>query len=400
MSRIDYLYCVNLEQFTKITMNKNNTLLFITILPLVLLVVMAFSPPIVNNERLYSFVRVGVLGFLMILAFLSKSYRALNNQFILNSLIIAVFSGIIVFFLYAFSFRVGWHDVISLIIVILSISIGYSLSFTDGQIEFTLLVYGALSVVLGVYSMIYYVGAVTLADYMYAVDTKNLVGQIVATAGIGLVVTTLKRHFMLIKIVLIGLIVILLFVLRCKTALVAFFLFAVFYYRHLFKSSSIFVLMVAVAIICVVYYTQIYSFLETVFVGTKDIVDLNDFTSDRLDRNRDGIAFFLSHPFFGELKIESGIQNIHNYVIKRLAGYGLFSLPFIVFYFYYFISFIKQLLSFKNKRMDSTGLLMLIIPFFSSLLEPSAPFGPGLIQTVPFIFYGLYLRYYKASFSE
>ena len=240
--------------------------------------------------------------------------------------------------------------------------------------------------------MIYFVGAVTLADYMYAVDTKNLVGQIVATAGIGLVVTTAKHRYMLPKLVLIGLVIILLFVLRCKTALVAFVLFGVYYFRSYFKSSLAFVLVFLVAIACVVYSSQIYSFFERVFVGTKEVIDLNDFTSDRIDRDRDGIAFFISHPIWGELKVESGLENIHNYVIKRLAAYGLFSFPYLLFYFYYFIILIKQWLSLKRNEIEYAGLLMLIIPFFSSLLEPSAPFGPGLIQIIPFIFYGLYLR--------
>lgn len=379
------------------SINRKSSFLFVATLLLVLLVVTAFFPPVLDNSRYYSLTKYGVFGLLVLLAFFSKCYKSFQNEFIRKSLIITIIAVFLVFFLYAFSFRIGWYDATSLISIVLAVSIGYSLSLKQGQIELILLFYGVLAVVLGIYSMIYFVGAITLADYMYAVDTKNLVGQIVATAGIGLVVTTVEHRYLLPKIVLIGLVIILLVVLRCKTAFVAFILFAIYYFRSYFKSSFAFVLVFLVAIACVVYSSQIYSFFERVFVGTKEVVDLNDFTSDRIDRDRDGIAFFISHPIWGELKVESGLENIHNYVIKRLAAYGIFSFPFMVFYFFYFINLIKQWLSLKHRRIECAGLLMLIIPFFSSLLEPSAPFGPGLIQVVPFVFYGLYLRRLELS---
>ncbi len=368
---------------------------FLAVFLVIVLVVMAFSPTALNNMAVYNYIKYVVFGLLVFLTFSTGCIKALRCPFIFRFFVITTLTGIMLFSFYSFGFSIRWSDLVSLIVVAWITSIGYCSFFDDKDFESLVLVFSIVSVLVGVYSMIYYVGAVTLADYMYAVDTKNMIGQLVATSGIGVSVSFLSStRYKWVKITLIVITTVLMFVLRCKTALVAFLLFGIFFIRKAIKSRTLVLLYILGTFVIVVFYSRIVSFLDVVFVGSKDIMDLNDISSGRLQRNVDGLLFLYSNPIFGELKTVSGVENIHNYVLKRLVAYGIFSLPFIILYFYCFVKCIKEWFGIgKNiKEIRNLGSLMLIIPFFSSLLEPSAPFGPGLLQLIPFFFYGAYLK--------
>ena len=127
-------------------------------------------------------------------------------------------------------------------------------------------------------------------------------------------------------------------------------------------------------------------------MGRFDVTDIESLSAGRMHRNVQGMEFFFAHPFFGEMGAHSELQNIHNYVIKRLAAYGFFSLPILAFYFWFTVKVIKEWIAADVKDYYNVGSLMMIIPFFASLLEPLSPFGPGLVQIIPFFFYGCSLR--------
>lgn len=376
-------------------MNKRKREL-VAILLTIALVVGAFFPSVLNNVTLYNYVKVAVFGLLLFLSLSTAFYKALKHKFVSRFFVITLITGVMLFFFYSIGMRIKWGDLVSILIVCWMMCIGYCSSFEDREIDFLLVFYGILSSLLGIYSMFYYVGSVSLADYMYAVDTKNMVGQLVATSGIGVIIAlSFSQRFRWVKLALIGAAIILLFVLRCKTALVAFLLFGVFFLWKAFNSTWIVFFMIVGVFAIIVFYSNIIAFFEVVFVGTKDIMDLNDLSSGRLERNVEGIAFFISNPIFGEMTTPPEVENIHNYILKRMVAYGVFSIPFIVLYFYNLIRLIKEWLGIgaRIKELRMTGLLMLMIPFFSSLVEPSAPFGPGLIQLIPFFFYGITLKH-------
>jgi hypothetical protein len=46
----------------------------------------------------------------------------------------------------------------------------------------------------------------------------------------------------------------------------------------------------------------------------------------------------------------------------------------------------------RRLSLGNMGWILLSIPLFCSLLEPSAPFGPGTVQLMPFLLCGLAVR--------
>ena len=364
----------------------------IAIFFLLLLAVFAFFPNIIMNAEVYSSARIVVLGMLVLVAFLTTAQLSLKNRFIRRVFISIVVIGVMMFFFHSIKYRVAWSDLVVVFISFLAMCIGYQCRLREDLIEPIILFYGAITVALGLATMLYFVGSLTLTEYMYMVDTKNMVGQIVATGAIGLtIITFANKNDRVVKIALLVLSVTLVFLLRCRTALVAYLLFVMFFVWKSFSAKEAVAFTFLALIVMGIFHTQILSFLEDALVGTKDINDLDSLSAGRMERNIMGMEFFFSYPIFGEMRTVSNLPNIHNYLIKRLAAYGVFSIVFIWIYFLYLIKLIREWFKINVRSITNVGTLMLIIPFFASLLEPLSPFGPGLVQLAPFFFYGLSL---------
>ena len=329
---------------------------------------------------------------LVLVSFLTTAQLALKNRFIRTVFISIVVIGVMMFFFHSIRYRVAWSDLVVLIISFLAMCIGYRCRLREDLIEPIILFYGAITVALGLATMLYFVGSLTMTEYMYMVDTKNMVGQIVATGAIGLtVITFANKKDRAVKVVLLVLSVTLVFLLRCRTALVAYLLFVLYFVWKSFSAKEAVIFTLLALALMGVFHTQIILFFEDALVGTKDINDLDSLSAGRMERNIMGMEFFFSYPIFGEMKTVSNLPNTHNYLIKRLAAYGVFSIVFIWIYFLYLIKLIREWFKINVRSITNVGTLMLIIPFFASLLEPLSPFGPGLVQLAPFFFYGLSL---------
>ena len=378
----------------------NNSLIRFFSFLFVVLSAVAFFPTILSNSVLYNGVKVGIVIVLLSLAALSAPKLSFGNKLVVTLWTLTfLFLGELLMF-YLTQFHVKWGDVISLVIVFSIMSIGYGASINERHLEFLIIIYGISSIILGLYSMNYYVGALTIEDYMYAVEAKNQIGQIVGTGAVGLLIILFpigNKYEFFFKVILLILSVILLFTLRCRTALLAFLLFGVYCYLKgsTAKYKIIYTILMIIAI--PFFLPMITSFMETVFVGSKDITDLDDLSSGRMDRNIYAIYYFFNYPLMGELVTESGIPNIHNYFLHRLVNYGLCGLPILAVYFTALFYFIKKWIRLDIRNKDYVGFWMMTIPFFCSLLEPSAPFGPGLVQAVPFLIFGCSLRLYDET---
>lgn len=363
------------------------------ILLFVSLATAAFFPVVYNNAVWYGTVKYLIFVVLIYLATATRVVNALKSKIIIVSLVIVCFIFIQLLIFYSQNFNVRWSDLTCLLIVVLFMSVGYCSQIDERQTEIVVIVFAIFAAVAGLWSMFYYVGSLTLNDYLYAVDAKNQIGQFVASATTGIMILLFaNKRFRFIKIGLLTLLVILLLVLRCRTALLAFLFFAVMYYYKTLKARDAVFLVLTLSILMILFYAPVLSFLEDVFVGNKDIDDLNSVSSNRLERNIDGFDFWFSNSIFGELQTPSGIARIHNYLINILVAYGLFSFPFIVLYFHLLVVAAKRWKKVNVLHIGSVGYWVMFIPFFCSLLEPSAPYGPGLVQAVPFFLFGNSMR--------
>ena len=136
-----------------------------------------------------------------------------------------------------------------------------------------------------------------------------------------------------------------------------------------------------------------FNFLLSMLIGKHDVSDLNSLSTGRIERNMLGLAYISEHVWDGELIHESNIPWIHNYVILRLVRYGIWSFLFLFFYFYLFVCAVKNIMKAGKKvSIVNVGFFLLIVPYFVSLLEPSAPFGPGSNVFMLYIILGITMR--------
>lgn len=368
------------------------------VLLFVSLAMVAFFPVVYNNAAAYRIVKYVLFAILVYLAAATRIVNALKNKTMVVSIIIISFISLQLFIFSSQNFNIRWNDVICLLIVVLLMGIGCCCHMDQKQTELVIIVFAILAVVAGLWSMFYYVGNLTINDYLYAVDAKNQIGQFVASAAAGIMVLLFAcKRFRIIKITLLVLLVILLFVLRCRTALLGFLVFTIIYYYKAHEVKNVVFLVMVLLLFLLLYYAPILSFFEDVFIGNKDIEDLDSISSGRMERNIEGLSFWSLNPVFGEMKTPSEVSRIHNYLINILVAYGIFSFPFIVLFFYLLVVAAKKWNKANSLHIESVGYWIMFIPFFCSLLEPSAPYGPGLVQAVPFFLFGNSMRLRKES---
>ena len=156
-----------------------------------------------------------------------------------------------------------------------------------------------------------------------------------------------------------------------------------------------------VVLIGVIIYTGfINDELHTFMFGGKNGNDINEITTDRWERNQQGLDIFIHHHSMTDLKNPMKIPFIHNYPLLRLARYGFFSLPFLAFYLYFCISALIEIFKTRKSKPRQVGWIVCCIPLIISLAEPNFPYGPGLVQLLAFLLLGFSLRPCEVSLSR
>ena len=155
---------------------------------------------------------------------------------------------------------------------------------------------------------------------------------------------------------------------------------------------------VGIVLIGVIIYTGFISDeLHTFMFGGKNGDDINEITTNRWERNQQGLDIFIHHHSMNDLKNPMKIPFIHNYPLLRLARYGLFSLPLLAFYLYFCVSALIEIFKTRKSQIRQVGWVVCCIPLIISLAEPNFPYGPGLVQLLAFLLLGFSLRPEEAS---
>lgn len=128
--------------------------------------------------------------------------------------------------------------------------------------------------------------------------------------------------------------------------------------------------------------------LARFMVGGKSSSDLDMLTSNRWERNQQGLEALINDPLGGELEESSGILLIHNYILLRLVRYGIWSIPLVLFYFYFGILTIVALFRERKTDLRDAGFVACIVPLLVSFVEPNFPYGPGSVQMLAFLLLG------------
>ena len=128
------------------------------------------------------------------------------------------------------------------------------------------------------------------------------------------------------------------------------------------------------------------------FLKNRNVSDLNDVSSGRIDLMLLGIDNFISYPFFGGGDINAAVH-VHCYPVRVLSSRGLFgSFGYLFFYFSLFVIWVKEIFQKKPPQAGDVGRYLIGILLLVSLGEVSMPFGPGTISAICFILLGASMR--------
>jgi len=378
--------------------SKTKNLLFF----LVMVTTLVMYIPVIYNSGLYGILRYFLFVLMAGVVIMTFKWSTLISHGFTRS-IGAIFLFIIIEFLLFYAFQLNYvaGDFVQIFIVLMMIMAGTNSSLDEKAFLKLCSFYSIGTIAIGIIAVSSYLGAFSVAINAYAIEGKNQVGAIVAFGtGIAFYLSqTLnkskkKNYFLIVSIVGIALSL----VIRCRTATVGLMLFVLYMLAHNWTAKQKMIFAFFAIVLYIGFFNRVNEFLADVFLGDKDIevsVDqadfLNQVSTSRFERNEMAFLFLREHLFFGELTDLSGIPLIHNYVILRLTRYGLLSLPLLIVYFIFVVKCIKSLLK-GNLRLFNMGWILLIIPLFCSLLEPSAPFGPGTVQLMPYFLCGIALK--------
>lgn len=360
----------------------------------ILLSTLSFTP-IIREGGLYSMISRTLFVLLALLLLMVFKPNVLwGNSWFRTILLLVLFNVVQTAIFSVGGFQVRWSDAFSLLYTFLFIYIGYCAPIRKELWNRLCFVFSISAIVLGIYVVFYFLGGMSFYYDMYAVEAKNQIGQVVAIGCfVAVTMTKLvakKMRWIWIVFVVIG--VLCLMFIRCRTAAATFLIVLALYY---FRKSKVgltwnaFVILILIIVSLPFLYDRIYAFFQDAFIGVKDINDMDSLSTNRIERNINGLIFFSNHPFLGELKDYSGVPMIHNYFINRLSAYGIFSLPY---FFFYFAVLSRVIQSWRNDGTNGFGVGSLAIPFVVSMLEPGAPFGPGMLYVFAYMLFGSNLR--------
>lgn len=378
---------------------------FFLVFLLSILIPIAYIPDVYTNKiyyTIFSTIATLVLGLAFGLSFVySHLFKRERFPKLLKALMLYIFVLLVEFLVfYIGNLNINIQDLVSIIAIVMGIYVGFVNNLSIYQIKIIVIAYCIFAIVLGYFSMNTYTGfTIYTADYL--VEGKNQVGQIIALCSVLSFIwvyfeSKKKTKFLMCCVCVFSIFSLL--VIKCKTAI-----FAVLIVMVLlsFKLGSIDTvrkkLIIGVPIIILVLIIFGETILNIVGLSGK-MSSMDEFTTGRSTRNLIAIKYILDNPIFGELESYSYIPLIHNWVLLRVVRLGLvFSLPFILFYFYILFYAVKKILKNKNWSFDKMGIFLIIVPYISSLLEPSAPFAPNTIYIMHYILLGLSLQKMKSA---
>ena len=359
----------------------------------IILVAISYYPPLYSVEAIYSAMRLGLYAIVIFLVALTFSFKSLLKNGLLKAggiVILLILLEFLIF--YAFGLRFEFSDVWQLIIVLLCISIGFNLeNIGENRVNQLLQLYAAIGVCVGLISFNFYKDAISELN-VYAVEGKNQLGLIISSAAavalyLGISLPKLSKQWIFRLFFLFGMVILLL--MGARSAFAALLAFAsVLLYKALTRKQRIWC-----GVILIIILACSFDFLFTMLIGNHDVTDLNSISTGRLERNMLGIAYINEYFWEGELYHASNIPWIHNYLILRLVRYGVWSFLFLFFYFYLFVGMVRNIIKTRRQvKLENIGFFLLIVPYFISLLEPSAPFGPGSNVFMLYIILGITMR--------
>lgn len=375
---------------------KRDKFIYILLFILVIISAVSYSPNVFADAGVYGLLHSVLLICMGGLALLTNNFTKLLQNSFENKLLIPLIILVLFFILFlGLGCRITTEDILQIFIVYICVWIGHELHVSQNNMVILLFAYALVALYLAISSIGTYVGDFSMDSNMYEIDAKNQIGAIVSTAAYVMCFMSQKtqnRKLQLLSLILMGTLCVLLFIIRCRTALLAFLIAAIFTIFRVGTKKKVVIYFTIGFIVCLLFYQQIIDVLYSAFVGDRGVSNMDDLSSNRLERNIQGIDYLSNHLFVGELRNHSGIEIIHNYLLNRFVFYGIWAFPLFLCYIIFALKILKQTCIPRQFSFYDIGYFVLIIPFICSFLEPDAPFGPGTVQAFLYILFGFSLK--------
>lgn len=262
---------------------------------------------------------------------------------------------------------------------VLSVSFGYGRQSTDLEktLKYIAVVCFAASFIYGLVVYRHFLSGADMFSTIYAYDAKNSAAQILLSACI-ILFTLYKPNKIVTKAIEYVLLIVLLLImvlLKSRATLLGF-LYVLFFFSFSYKNKNVrrLFLLVGLAIILIIFSNpSIYNtVINGILFANRDVRDMNQLTSGRVDLMQDSINLFLSSPLIGV-----GNKYFDCFPVIILTQYGILG-GLLVFAFVG--KRIKECFVMLDKanELDLCAYLLMITYLLDSLFEAQPPFGPGV----------------------
>lgn len=386
-------------------LNKNPLALvqFILLSLLFFLMAISYHPVIISRSHAVGYESGTILSNYILLLFGSLLVVSLfrikhinKSSLIRSSLLWLIIIGFSALAVYAFYNNKDMFGIIrNLIIVICSIIIGWSLSPSKKQLTILLYVFCFTTLFSGLMQVIQNVGGFRIED-QYLADSKNSLGAMLASSVLGFLYLhkEYKGISQTLFLALAIICVIITITIRARTSLLAILVLLLYYIyktrgnKHSLVSFSIIVIVVVIllALLCYLFPGVVNYIVSSISAGAQS----SDISSGRFATYRESISFLSNNLLLGDVKNTTDIGWIHNFCLLSIYDYGLlYSWPILALYFSLLIHSIKYSSKSSNNSLLESGFIFILVPYVSSLLEPTFPFGPGTVNVFNFVLLGI-----------
>lgn len=350
--------------------------------------------------KVYYILRYFIMACTAGAVILSFSIEKFFSERFMRLFLLAIILTLLVFI----GFRVvGRHyllaDLSQLIVAFVCIGVGIGLDLDLRQWGNVAYYYTLAIVAVTIANCFYWAGGLYIPEHYMLDEGKNQIGGMVAICGAAMFFFGIKNkeertHFM----VMFALTFLLLLLIRARAdffALLACVLFIAAKdckWRWNWGVKSILTVIGICLVGYIIYVGFISDELHTFMAGGKSSGDFDVISSNRLERNQQGLDILLHDPLNGDVDNDSNILLIHNYILLRLVRYGIWSFPMVAFYLYFGIVTIIALFRNRKTALADVGYVVCMVPLLVSFMEPSFPYGPGSVQLLAFLLLGATFR--------
>ena len=365
--------------------------LFIT-----LALVAASYLPWVYLTKIYYILRLiimALMGTSVVLTFSVEKYFSVRFMRLFLLTILLVFIEFVCFHFIGHRFRSA--DLSQLIVAFLCIGIGAGLEKDTRFWANVTYYYTIVLIVMTLINCFYWAGGLYIPEHYMLDEGKNQIGGMLAISAaavffFGVKIKEQRTHYMVVFI----LAFLTLLLIRARSDLFAVLLCALFVagkdldWRWKWNLKTVLTILGIIVIGYILYTGFIGDELTLFMVGGKSSSDIDVLTSNRWERNQQGLDVLLHDPLNGKMEEDSGILLIHNYILLRLVRYGIWSLPLAGFYIYFGILTIVVLFRERKTDIRDAGFVACMVPLLVSFVEPNFPYGPGSVQMLAFLLLG------------